>query len=210
MSFLPHLPPPDSIIEVLWDVALIVFTIRLAYIYAGLALGLTSASIFLRSFLLNLYYNNTISFIDAPDPDPLTAPLLVFAAAAIASRLVIRRYDIPRVLVLRLAVGAGAAVVAGVGLVVACLVEWEVWGRPVMGEVLAGQALMELFWGWEGGVGILVGVALMPVAMMGWERWWEVGVGVVRGKRAVGEKGGEGGEVSFGFGEVVIVGWNGC
>ncbi|KAK3300495.1 uncharacterized protein B0H64DRAFT_381034 [Chaetomium fimeti] len=197
MPHWPRLEATDSIIEVLWDVALLVFAIRLALIYAALTFAASSIlfTLFFLAFSQTLpssdNTNITTNTYTTTDTNPFTthphaAPLLALAAAASSAHAVIRRYDIPRVLAFRLAVGVGAGVVVGALAGLVWLVECEVLGGREGMAVLVGEVLG----GWKNAVGVLGGLVLMPVAMMGWGRWGEKGVGVVRRRRGEGEKGG--------------------
>lgn len=218
----PHLSTPDSIIEILWDIALLTFAIRLALIYAlltivsttTLLLSLTTLPFFFsqhtpspqtqtQTTYPNLHPTPPCPPAHGGHPHPLpffssslvtnnpnALPLLTLAAAAVSARVVIRRYDIPRVLVFRLAVGVGAGAVAGlVWLVMMCEVLGSV-GRRLAWLMGGGSGFGSGDGGgggvggeWKKGMGVLGGVALMPAAMMGWEIAGEKVVGLFGWRR---------------------------
>lgn len=151
----------DSIIEILWDLALAVFVLRLGLVYLLLnALSTTT--------LLLLSHHDIL-----PTPQlPQSTTLLYLAlASALWTRLLVVRYEVPRVALFRLGIGA---VAAGLGLGVVGVVGWKGMG---WGEV----------------VGLAGWVGAMPVVQM-------VGEGVgekvprMRGmeEKGEGEKGVEG------------------
>ncbi|KAH6853880.1 hypothetical protein B0I37DRAFT_17721 [Chaetomium sp. MPI-CAGE-AT-0009] len=202
MPHWPRLEATDSIIEVLWDVALLVFAIRLALIYAALTFT-SSAVLFTLFFYFAALLPQSLPFFPSSSSSnintnitnpfathPYAAPCLALAAAAASAQAVIRRYDIPRVLAFRLAMGIGAgavaAMVAGVLWLVGC--EWF-GGREGMAVLVE-----EVMGGWKTVVSVAGWFIWMPVVMMWWERLWDKGVGVVRkgkGERAadnMGEK----------------------
>ncbi|KAK0746076.1 hypothetical protein B0T18DRAFT_390580 [Schizothecium vesticola] len=92
----------DSIIEILWDLALAFFVLRLGLIY--LLLNALSAT---ALFLLSHY-----DIFPVPPP-PTTTLLYLALAAALWTRLLVVRYEVPRVGLFRLGIGA---VAAGLGL----------------------------------------------------------------------------------------------
>lgn len=156
----------DSIIEILWDLALAVFVLRLGLVYFLLN-ALSTAALFLLS--------------PSSTPTPLlpekpTATLLLLAlAAALWTRLLVVRYEVPRVALFRLGIGA---VAAGLGLV----------GVGVVREVVGWKGVM----GWGEVVGLAGWVAAMPVVQMVGEGVGE-GVPRMRGMGVWGEKkGGKG------------------
>ncbi|KAK4251809.1 hypothetical protein C7999DRAFT_27488 [Corynascus novoguineensis] len=189
----------DSIVEVLWDVALAVFAVRLGLLYCALTfLILLSSSIFLSAF-------TGPSSVTPPHDQPqerqqeyLTS-LFMLASSAAAARFVIRRCDVPRAPAFRLAIGVVAAIVAVLVRGVAELAVDEVcpkgeegWKWTAMVGTFLWECLATVGGGKGGGwglmrVGVLGGFALMPVAMIGWEKWCEKWVAVVLGKRKTGD-----------------------
>jgi len=97
----------ESVIEILWDVALAFFASRIALIY--FALSFTSAALLGYSFplLLDLLNNNLPL---TPQLSMIITSLLMLAIPPIHSRIIIQRYEIPRVATFRLAIGAVALV----------------------------------------------------------------------------------------------------
>jgi hypothetical protein len=170
----------DSVIEVLWDVALAFFVVRLALLYAGLTLLSTWSLLYL------------VHHLPAPLQLSHCAPslannahLLTFVLTSIcsfsAALFLARHYEVPRVWAFRLAVGVTGAVV-GLGMeAVVRGMEYEVldW------EKMRGLGVM-MGGGWKRDVGAMVAVAAMPVLVMGLERWCER-AGVVLRDRQRGE-----------------------
>lgn len=152
----------DSIIEILWDLALAVFVLRLGLVYFLLNALSTAALVLLP------HYN----MLPTPQLPQTTAPLSLALFSALWTRLLVVRYEVPRVALFRLGIGA---VAAGLGLV-GVGVGWEVVGWKGMGM------------GWGEVVGLAGWVGAMPVAQM-------VGEGVgekmprMRGMGGWGEKG---------------------
>lgn len=146
----------ENIIEILWDIALAFFTARLAFIY----------------FLLTFASGAAVSYLTYNYPQilPLTHHLAIIQrehvlavflllSSAFWARVVVSRYEIPRVTGFRLATGAVALVymllaeaVVGFGL-------WEGGYGSWMKERLG-----------VGFVGVLAGFALMPTLLMVFER----------------------------------------
>ncbi|KAK1768366.1 hypothetical protein QBC33DRAFT_513979 [Phialemonium atrogriseum] len=165
----------DSVIDILWNIALASFIIRLALIYTLLTL----ASGLALSRLAALALANQ-THTSAP-PLPVRAAMLVAATAC--ARLLVARYEVPRAAGLRLAAGAAALALMAVTRLVARLALYEVGGgedwfaRGGTGPALASG-------------GMLVGYALMPVLVMVFERRGEGGGearGIMGGKVDVGE-----------------------
>src|SRR5690348_9382399 len=127
----------DSVIEILWDVALAFFVVRLALLYASLVFGSVFSLILILRYLLPTLASTFATH--PPPPPPLAAssglvltehaqwlPLLTLAASAVWAKVVMARCEVPRVLGFRLAVGATAAAMVGVVEGVVGLVEYEV------------------------------------------------------------------------------------
>ena len=166
----------DSVIDILWNIALASFIIRLALIYTLLTLA--SGLALSRLAGLALAVNQT--YTSAPLL-PVRAAMLVAAAAC--ARLLVARYEVPRAAGLRLAAGAASLALMAATRLVARLALYEVGGgedwfaRGGTGPALASG-------------GMLVGYALMPVLVMVSERRGEGGGearGIMGGKVDVGE-----------------------
>ncbi|KAK4170316.1 hypothetical protein QBC43DRAFT_305873 [Cladorrhinum sp. PSN259] len=124
-----------SVIEVLWDVAIAFFVVRLAVIYAFLTFGTV---LFLSLLPLPPY----VAINNVP------APLILILSSAFWARYMIVRYEIPRAAWFRLAIGGVAALlgVVGEGLV-RLLVGYNSNGGQVVG--LLGEL---------GGLGMVAGM----------------------------------------------------
>lgn len=136
----------DSVVEILWDVALATLITPLALIYFLLTL-LSS---------LALYYITCNTHLLPGSPIFLVAAVL--AATAASARFVVARYEVPRAAGMRLAMGAIA-----LALMVAA-------------QMLTGAILYEGGWivdiGSRAGLvsaGLLVAYALMPALVMVFE-----------------------------------------
>jgi hypothetical protein len=173
----------DSVIEVLWDVALAFFVVRLALLYAGLILLSTWSLLYLLhhlpASLLQVQLSHCAPWL-ANNPHLVTSALTSLSSFS-AAWFLVRRYEVPRVWAFRLAVGVTGAVV---GLGMEAVVRgfgYEVWGWEKMREsgVMMGG-------GWKRDVGAMGAVAAMPVLVMGLERCWETG-GVALRDRQRGE-----------------------
>ncbi|KAK4105597.1 hypothetical protein N658DRAFT_125485 [Parathielavia hyrcaniae] len=182
----------DSVIEILWDVALAFFVVRLAALYAALAL-LLPALLFLLQHSSSSSSPPSSSSLSKEDNSPhLLAPWIVTPLAALAAAwFLASKYDLPRVWPFRLAMGVSGAVV-GLGMEV--LVGWggyELFGwEGGMGGwavIVGGGGGGGGGGGWEMGVRRMVGMAAMPVLVMGLERWLErwlgMGAAVLRHRR---------------------------
>ncbi|KAK3341689.1 hypothetical protein B0T25DRAFT_558973 [Lasiosphaeria hispida] len=143
----------ESVIEVLWDVALAVFVVRIALVYAALNL-LTAALALAAAPYLTRILEPALAKLGATELPLLLGgqlPLLVLLLLGSAgwARCLVVYHEIPRVRGFRLAIGVvAAAVVALVGEVVEVM-GWG--GKPVGGAVLGG---------------LLCACALMPVGEM--------------------------------------------
>ena len=155
----------ESVIEVLWDIALAFFVIRIAFFYFLLNLLTGAATLGALAYYLELHTSPT------PTHHPLLKPLLtaslpiLLASSALWARYVVRKWQVPRVLAFRLATGAMAS-----------------WFMLLTGLVVAlgmyEEGVFEAAWVWkeEGWadlkiwVGMLVVYALMPTLLMFVER----------------------------------------
>jgi hypothetical protein len=126
----------ESIIEVLWDIALAFFIVRLAFIY----------------FLLTLASGAAITYISQllPLPASLLTPFLLLLSA-ISANFLVSHYDIPPVSGFRLAIGCVAGMymmlaecVLGLGLGKAALGLGQGTGYGTMMACLAGFSSMPL------------------------------------------------------------------
>jgi hypothetical protein len=137
----------DSVVEILWDIALATLITHLALIY--FLLTLTSS--------LALYYITCSAHL-LPGSPVIVLAAAVLAATAASARFVVTRYEVPRAAGMRLAMGAIA-----LALMVAA-------------QMLAGAILYGGGWivdiGSRAGLvsaGLLVAYALMPVLVMVFE-----------------------------------------
>jgi len=150
----------ESVIEILWDVALAFFASRIALIY--FTLNFTSGLIIhylLHHHLLLAPHSSMMMIITS---------LLMLAIPPLYSRMIIQRYEIPRVGVFRLAIGAVALVlmVLAEGFVSWVGQEegwWNLRSSLSIGNASSGVRMMMLL-GW------LAWYALMPFGMMFLER----------------------------------------
>jgi len=151
----------ESVIEVLWDVALAFFVARLALAY----------------FLLNFVSALALSYLALSGQTPvahlvtLQAPgvLLPFllASAVLWARVIIVRWEIPRSGAFRLGIGAVAlGLMVAAEAVVACVVYEEGWWEgEEWKRVMGGEGRV-----WMGLGGWLAWYALMPFGLMFFER----------------------------------------
>ncbi|KAL2132527.1 hypothetical protein VTI74DRAFT_3717 [Chaetomium olivicolor] len=168
---------PDSVIDLLWDVALAFFVVRLALIYSLLTFACTSSLLFL------LHRLPAPLSTAASDHHTHHLPLITLSSAALCAYVCIKHYEVPRVPAFRLAVGVAAAVLAMLAEGVVGLVWYEVLGGKGMGEMLMG--------GWMTWMGVMGLFAAMPVLLLGFERKCEDGrlgwaAGRAREKESVG------------------------
>ncbi|KAK3956311.1 hypothetical protein QBC32DRAFT_251158 [Pseudoneurospora amorphoporcata] len=159
----------DSIIEVLWDIALAFFVIRISFYYFLLT--------FLSSLILSyLAYAELLpittpahflSFSPASEPVNnhilLTWTILLTITSAIWAHLVLRHYEVPRVAQFRLAICSMAlAFMVSAEMVVAFALYEEGYGGWVWEEM---KSVAGVAWG-----GWMVMYSAMPVLLMGLER----------------------------------------
>ncbi|KAK1754867.1 hypothetical protein QBC47DRAFT_402222 [Echria macrotheca] len=158
----------ESVVEILYDVALAIFILRLALIY----FLLNFASALLLSYLSLANYT-PITHLITLSSSGILIPFLL-ASATLWARVLIVRYEIPRAGWFRLGIGAVALVlmVLAEGVVGVVLYEegwWrdgEVWERLVGGASGDGQERRRE---WIGLVGVLAWYALMPWCLMFFE-----------------------------------------
>lgn len=151
----------DSIIEVLWDIALAFFVIRISFYYFLLT--------FLTSLLLSyLAYAELLpisSHFLASDLDNrlLVLTVLLTLTSAIWAHLVLRHYEVPRVTHFRLAICSMAlSFMVSAEMVVAFVLYEEGYGAWVWEEMKSAAGVA---WG-----GWMVMYAAMPVVLMVAER----------------------------------------
>lgn len=145
----------ESIIEVLWDIALALFIVRLSFVYFFLAFSTgTLLSYIIYTRLLPVHLLTT------PQSELALVPVMLVLTVAMA-RFIIVYYEIPRVSAFRLATG-------GVALFFMIVAEL------LLGGILyeEGHAAWILETDLQAGLafgGLLVAFALMPTLMMFWE-----------------------------------------
>ncbi|KAK3329588.1 hypothetical protein B0H66DRAFT_597164 [Apodospora peruviana] len=147
----------ESVIEILWDIALAFFLVRLAFVY--FLLNLVSA------LALSYYYYYPLASQSAGEQLPLLPLLLLVANSAVWARFVIVYYEVPRVTGFRIAAGVTSLVFMVLAEMVAGLVMYEegyYTGRQqwMMADYLKGGA--------EFGA-VMAAYALMPWVQMGLE-----------------------------------------
>lgn len=168
----------DSVIEILWDVALAFFVVRIALSYFFFTFTATTLLSWIvctyRQYLrLPLVFVQQQQYLTTSQSDPfvLAVMLLQIVVGVVVVRYVVAVYDVPRVAWFRLAIGGlAAAFLAGaeglLGLVVSAFShEGEEHGRGC--------------WIWESGNGwVMVAAmfgglavfAVMPAVLMWFER----------------------------------------
>lgn len=210
MANIIFLESPESVIDLLWDIALACFAVRLALIYAALSLAAAAALSVLLPLLLLPFLpaapllrswpspsTSSTSPFSHPPPPPLPLPLLaLLSSSALAARCTVARYEIPRSVPFRLAVGGvAAAVVALAGAVLAPALSGLCLSSVVAvvvgssgenggdGEGTGGSGGWRWWWwwlgravgemGWAARLAALGSFALMPALLVGVERWWD-------------------------------------
>jgi hypothetical protein len=163
MSGLVLFETTESVIEVLWDIALAFFIVRLSLVYFILA--------FSSSLLVSYIWITTgtwLSILATGTEDSLTTlrselalMLLLLLTCAACARFTIWYYEIPKVTAFRLAIGG----LAGGYMAVAILIVGAVLYEKDMTEWILESA------GWARGgfVALLGAYVLMPVALMALE-----------------------------------------
>ncbi|KAF6837605.1 hypothetical protein CPLU01_02958 [Colletotrichum plurivorum] len=151
----------DSVVEILWNVALAFFIIRIGWAYFFLTFSTTT----LLSWAVCRYQAMLLpaskQHLSTPEAEIMLIPLQA-VAMFICARYVVAAYEIPRVAWFRLAIGALAA-----SLMVAAEI--------VLGLVLYEEGYGDWIWetddkAWLAHAGLLGAFALMPTALMGSER----------------------------------------
>jgi hypothetical protein len=134
----------ESIIELLWDIALAFFIVRLAFIY----------------FMLTFTSGAAITYLAYNYPEflPLLAPVLLLLSA-LCAYVVVLLYEIPRAMGFRLATGAVALVFMLLAEAMVGLGLWEGgYGKWISERVGLGFGAL------------LAAFALMPFILMAFER----------------------------------------
>ena len=148
----------ESVIEVLWDIALAVFILRLALIYAFFAFTLSA----LLTYLSYASFSRSSfgSALDAYLPQALATRselavlVLHLLLVVLCARSLVTYYEIPRVVGFRLAIGVvGALTVAGADLLAAGIL-YE-----------AGEAGLMAHWRVDASA-VLLALALLPSLLM--------------------------------------------
>lgn len=153
----------DSVVEILWDIALAFFIVRIALSY--FLLTFTTGA--LLSWVVCTYQRQLLPF--SPQHHPFTTPqaeLVLVPLQAIVgviwARYIVVAYEIPRVAWFRLAIGGlAASFMVGAGALLGFVLYEEGYGDWI-GET-DGRA-------WLAFVGLLGAFALMPTALMGFEK----------------------------------------
>jgi hypothetical protein len=146
----------ESVIEVLWDIALAFFVIRIGLVYFLLAFSTgTLVSYLVCTELLPIRHLTT------PQSELAIVPIMLLLAAMWA-RFIIAYYEIPRVRSFRLAIGGLAAFfMVFAELLTAFIMYEEGIGDWILDtDVKAGLAFG----------GLLLAYGLMPAILMVWEK----------------------------------------
>jgi len=161
----------ESVIEVLWDIVLAIYIIRIAFAY----FLLTFTSGILLSYTLYRQLQ-PVTHLTTPQAELALIPIQV-VLMALWSRVLIRYYEVPRVLGFRLAIGGLAcAMMVGAECLLAFVLYEEGW---------AGWIWEETDWRAEGALGASLAVfALLPALLIGVE-----GRGEERDETAHGHEG---------------------
>ncbi|KAJ9157402.1 hypothetical protein NKR23_g61 [Pleurostoma richardsiae] len=156
MATFPLFETTESVIEVLWDIALAIFITRLAFIY----FLVTSASVGLLAFLASKDYLPYLSELTAtPHSSLLALSAATVLLSVVWARFVVTYFEVPRVLSFRLAIGGVALFFAAAAASLAgCVIYGKGQGAWASAEAggPAGAA-----WGATG-----VAFAVMPVLSM--------------------------------------------
>ncbi|KXH67916.1 hypothetical protein CSAL01_10087 [Colletotrichum salicis] len=191
----------DSVIEILWDVALAFFIVRIALTY----FFFTFTTSTLLSWIVYTYRQYLLlrlslvsgqqqqqQHIAASQTQLLILPLFQIVAGLVVARYVVADYDVPRVAWFRLSIGGLAAVfLAGAEAVLGVVVyAFSQEGGGGCGGLGGIWEEMDGWW-WVSVAAVLGGLgvfAVMPAALMGFERAERVPAAAVA-KRAEGGKG---------------------
>ncbi|OHE99509.1 hypothetical protein CORC01_05087 [Colletotrichum orchidophilum] len=165
----------DSVIEILWDVALAFFIVRIALAY----FFLTFATSTLLSWIVYTYHQNLVlplvsdqqqqqqHHLTTSQTGFVLAPILQAIVGLVVARYIVVAYDVPRVAWFRLAIGglAAAFLVSAAALLGLAMYMYEGgYGRDCwVWEEMDWWVLAALL----GGTGVF---AVTPTALMGFER----------------------------------------
>jgi hypothetical protein len=145
----------ESTLEILWDIAVAFFIVRLAFIYFALTFVSGAALVYLAYNCPHLLPSTT--HLVTPQPEVVLAPFLLLSSALWAY-VVVSRYEIPRATGFRLAMGGMALLYMVVADAVVGLGLWEEGYGKWMGERV-----------WWKCCGLLAAFALMPTVLMAFE-----------------------------------------
>lgn len=165
----PLFETTDSIIEVLWDIALAVFVIRVSFYYFLLTF-LTSLLLGYIAYAELIPITTFAHFFSSSDPDNnnriLCLTILLTITSAIWAHLVLRHYEVPRVAHFRLAICSMAlAFMVSAEMVVAFVLYEEGYGGWMWEEM---KSVAGVAWG-----GWMVMYAVIPVLLMRAEKRME-------------------------------------
>jgi hypothetical protein len=150
----------ESVIEVLWDIALAFFVVRLALLYAVLTFG----SVLTVELLLHRLPPTSALSVAAPDKGRLLLPFLLLTVSTIWARFLVAHFQVPRNVPFRLAVGVTAAALGMIGESLVRLVLYE-GGWWSVGEWMRV--------GWKVWAPMMMAFAVMPAVQMAFEKGWE-------------------------------------
>jgi hypothetical protein len=142
----------DTIIEVLWDIALAFFIVRLAFIYFALTFVSAAALVYITYSYPSLLQLPLVQF------GGTLTPLLLLLCSALCAYVVVSRYEIPRVTGFRLATGAVALLFMVLADAAVGLGLWQEGYGGWMGQTVG-----------LGFAGLLAAFALMPTLLMVFE-----------------------------------------
>ncbi|KAK3498333.1 hypothetical protein B0T13DRAFT_469020 [Neurospora crassa] len=165
----PLFETTDSIIEVLWDIALAVFVIRVSFYYFLLTF-LTSLLLGYIAYAELIPITTFAHFLSSSGPDHnnriLCLTILSTITSAVWAHLVLRHYEVPRVAYFRLAICSMAlAFMVSAEMVVAFVLYEEGCGGWIWEEM---KSVAGVAWG-----GWTVMYAVMPVLLMRAEKRME-------------------------------------
>lgn len=147
----------DAVIEILWDIALAVFILRLAFIYFLLTFVSGAAMVYLAYTYYPQPPPSSAHSLATPQSGVALAPFLV-SSFVLWAHLVVSRYEIPRVTGFRLATGAAALLFMVLADAVVGLGLWT----EGYGQWAAERIGLGFF-------GLLAAFALMPTVLMPFE-----------------------------------------
>jgi hypothetical protein len=144
-----------SVFELLWDIALALFIIRISFVYFLLSFTTGAVIAYFRIARLQ-----PINHFTQPQSEIITLPLF-FLFNTLWARFIIVSYEIPRVGGFRLAIGALALAFMLVAELAGGVFMYEKgWSKWIWETDLSAAGL---------GVGVLLLFGLMPLLLMGFE-----------------------------------------